>query len=580
MLESGDPLPPAREADAGLAAALFAVDPTGIGGVVLRSRAGPVREAWLELARRLLPQGTPVLRVPTHITDDRLLGGLDLAATLAAGRPVAERGILAEADGGVLILPSAERLAPGVAARIAAAMDRGGVAAERDARGQSFATRFGAIALDEGLEDERPPAALLDRLGCHVDLDGVARAGIATPFSPTDIAEAKSRLVSVVVGDEAVEALCATAMALGIASLNAPYLAIKVAGAAAALGGEDCVSPGHVALAARLVLAPRATVFPVEAGEPEEKPEPQQRQPGDDRQGESGTLEEMAVAAAKAAIPAGLLARLIHAGRARSSAQGRAGQREQSLRRGRPAGTRRGRLGKGARLNVVETLRAAAPWQRLRRGQVAPGRRISVRQDDFRIRRFNERSESVTIFVVDASGSSALHRLAETKGAVELLLADCYVRRDQVAVLAFGGRGAQLLLPPTRSLTRAKRELADLPGGGGTPLAAALEQAVLLAHAARRKHQTPSIVVLTDGKPNLARDGRTGRKAGEEDALAAAAQLRASRFAALLIDTSPQAEPSAARIASAMGAHYVPLPQADARALSEVVRAGIGGSVT
>ena len=102
---------------------------------------------------------------------------------------------------------------------------------------------------------------------------------------------------------------------------------------------------------------------------------------------------------------------------------------------------------------------------------------------------------------------------------------------------------------------------------------------MLLAHAARRKHQTPSIVVLTDGKPNLARDGRTGRKAGEEDALAAASQLRASRFAALLIDTSPQAEPSAARIASAMGAHYVPLPQADARALSEVVRAGIGGSV-
>jgi magnesium chelatase subunit D len=580
VLESADPLPPSREADAALAAAVLAVDPAGIGGVVLRSRAGPVREAWLELARALLPQGVPVLRVPTQISDDRLLGGLDLAATLATGCRIAERGILAEADGGILILPLAERFAPGAAARIAAAMDTGEVAVERDGLGRGFATRFGVIALDEGLDDERPPSVLLDRLGCHVDLEGVARAVITTPFSPADIAEAKRRLASVAVGGEAVEALCATAMALGIASLNAPYLAIKVAGAAAALAGETGVSPERVALAARLVLAPRAMVFPVEAGEAEEEPELQERELRDERQGESGTLEEMTVAAAKAAIPAGLLARLIHAGRARSSVQGRAGKREQSLRRGRPAGTRRGRLGKGARLNVVETLRAAAPWQRLRRGVQTPEqRRIAVRQDDFRIRCFSDRSESVTIFVVDASGSSALHRLAETKGAVELLLADCYVRRDQVAVLAFGGRGAQLLLPPTRSLTRAKRELADLPGGGGTPLAAALEQAVLLAHAARRKHQTPSIVVLTDGKPNLARDGRTGRKAGEEDALAAASQLRASRFAALLIDTSPQAEPSAARIASAMGAHYVPLPQADARSLSEVVRAGIGGNL-
>ena len=239
MLESADPLPPSREADAALAAAVLAVDPAGIGGVVLRSRAGPAREAWLELARALLPQGVPVLRVPTQISDDRLLGGLDLAATLAAGCRIAERGILAEADGGILILPLAERFAPGAAARIAAAMDTGEVAVERDGLGRGFATRFGVIALDEGLDDERPPSVLLDRLGCHVDLEGVARAVIATPFSPADIAEAKRRLASVVVGDEAVEALCATAMALGIASLNAPYLAIKVAGAAAALAGES-----------------------------------------------------------------------------------------------------------------------------------------------------------------------------------------------------------------------------------------------------------------------------------------------------------------------------------------------------
>jgi magnesium chelatase subunit D len=93
------------------------------------------------------------------------------------------------------------------------------------------------------------------------------------------------------------------------------------------------------------------------------------------------------------------------------------------------------------------------------------------------VSRFKQRRETTTIFVVDASGSAALHRLAEAKGAVELLLADCYVRRDRVAMLAFRGKGAELMLPPTRSLVRAKRSLAGLPGGGGTPLAAGMDAA-------------------------------------------------------------------------------------------------------
>ena len=149
-----------------------------------------------------------------------------------------------------------------------------------------------------------------------------------------------------------------------------------------------------------------------------------------------------------------------------------------------------------------------------------------MRADDFRIKRLKDRRATVTVFVVDASGSSALHRLAETKGAVELLLADCYVRRDEVALMSFGGRGVELLLPPTRSLTRAKRCLADLPGGGGTPLAEALQHAATLASAIRRKHQTPTIVVLTDGRPNIARDGSKNRETAERDAMGAACVLK------------------------------------------------------
>ena len=137
-----------------------------------------------------------------------------------------------------------------------------------------------------------------------------------------------------------------------------------------------------------------------------------------------------------------------------------------------------------------------------------------MRREDFRIVRFKQPCETLTIFLVDASGSSALHRLAEAKGAVELLLADCYVRRDQVALLAFRGQGAELLLPPTRSLTRAKRSLAELPAGV-ISLAIGLDQACLTGQLAMRRGQTPLLVVLTDGRANIARDGCSGRERAE-----------------------------------------------------------------
>jgi magnesium chelatase subunit D len=569
--------------DAVNAALLLAVDPIGLGGIAVRARSGPARDAWLALLRKVLPQGVQLRRLPPQTSDDRLLGGLDLAATLRAGRPIAERGILAEMDGGVLLVPLAERLATPVAARIAAALDLGGVKLERDGIVRQFPTRFGVVLLDESLDDEEgPPQVLLDRLACHVALNAAVLRDVGESELQA-VETARAILPSITLSDDVFAAICSTAAALGVTSLNAAILASRVARAAAALRGTHEASEADIAVAARLVLAPRATLVPMM--EEELDPRANQEETRDDKAeepelGEAGTLEERVLAAAEAAIPPHLLARLQGAGaKPLSSTQGRAGPPVQDAKRGRSAGTRRGDLRRGARLHVLETLRAAAPWQRLRaRAQLhAIPRKIEVRADDFRIKRFKQRTETVTIFVVDASGSSALHRLGEAKGAVELLLADCYVRRDQVALLAFGGRGPELILPPTRSLTRAKRRLADLPGGGGTPLGAALDAAALMAHAVKRKGQTPAIVILTDGRPNLARDGGTGRDAGEADAIAAGRDMRASRFAALLIDTSKRPEPGAARIADAMGAQYVPLPYADARSLSEEVRMRMPG---
>lgn len=555
--------------DAAAAAALLALDPAGLGGVVLRARAGPVRERWLDLLRAFLPPAAPLRRIPPGIVDSRLLGGLDLAATLRAGKPVAERGLLAEADGGVVVLPMAERLPAATAARLAQAMDTGSPG------------RFGVIALDESTSDEEaPPNALRDRLGVHLDLEGVALAEAVVP-PPLALAAARGRLGQVTLADDMTEALCATAFALGIDSLRAPLLALRAARAAAALAGRGAVAAEDLALAGRLVLAPRATRLP-QAAEPPAEPEPPpppDDAPGDDQtadsQAEAQALADMLLEAARAALPEGLLASLLAGGPSRGATRsvGHAGEARAGLLRGRPVGVRQGDPRDGGRLNLVETLRVAAPWQPLRRAEAgaASDARLHIRRADFRLTRHVQRRESTTIFAVDASGSAALNRLAETKGAVELLLADCYLRRDRVAVVAFRGRAAEVLLPPTRALARARRSLAGLPGGGGTPLALGLDAAVALAGLERRAQRTPTLVVLTDGRANVARDGSGGRPRAEAEALAAAKRVQG--LAALLVDTSPRPNPFARQLAEAMGGRYLPLPYPQAGTLSAAVRA-------
>jgi magnesium chelatase subunit D len=392
--------------------------------------------------------------------------------------------------------------------------------------------------------------------------------------------------------------------------------AVRVARAAAALVGSNTVEEEHIGVAARLVLAPRATRLPPQASEepqeneaenmssdaeapPPEPPSPdnqnavsedernsdgEQEEPQDEDPGLPENLAELVLEAAQAAIPEGLLAslKLGQKLRAKTATAGSAGALQKNALRGRPVGARKGEPRAGQRINVLETLRAAAPWQRLRQRQLAPTvdqkQRIVVRKEDFHVTRFRQLGQTTTVFVVDASGSSALNRLAEAKGAVELLLADCYVRRDSVAVLAFRGQTAELILPPTRSLARAKRSLAGLPGGGGTPLANAIDASMRLADQLRKKGETPIVVLLTDGKGNIARDGKPGRAQAATDALAAAAEMRLMGLSTLLVDTSPQAQDAAKNLAQAMGAQYLALPYAGANTLNQAVRAVAGRS--
>ena len=601
------------QGDAATIAALFAVDPAGLGGVALRALPCAARDEWLALLRTLLPSESPFRRVPLNTGDTALLGGLDLGATLQSGRPVALQGLLAQANGGVLLLAMAERMTAGAAARFGSVLDTGQVLLQRDGLDSVLSARVGVVALDEGAdEDEQLPTSLSERLAFHMRMDGLAKDEEGPQWTAAEVQAARQRVGRVQMAAESVQALCAAAMALGIDSLRASLFATRAARAAAALAGSDTVEEEHIAVAARLVLAPRATRLPPapeeqEAEPPQEEasppelaenpaPEPPPESPKDEQDDTKNDdsddadsqppdpqeLAERVLEAVQAAIPAGLLASLKIGAlqRAKSPTSGSAGAEQKNALRGRPVGARKGEPRAGQRINVLETLRAAAPWQRLRRSTLPPTStklpRVVVRKEDFHVTRFRQLGQTTTVFVVDASGSSALNRLAEAKGAVELLLADCYVRRDSVAVLAFRGKVAEVLLPPTRSLARAKRSLAGLPGGGGTPLATAIDAAAALAGQIKRKGETPIVVLLTDGKANIARDGSAGRGPAASDALAAAAQLRATGVSTLLVDTSPQPQSSAEQLAAAMGAQYLALPYGGAQSLNQAVRAVAG----
>ncbi len=581
-----------------LAARLLAADP-GLGGIVLRSAAGPARDAWLDAYRAALPSdAAPIIRrIPTNIDDERLLGGLDLAATLSAGRPVVLRGVLAEADGGTIVVPMAERIDAPFAGKLAAVIDAGEVAVERDGVSLRLPARVTVVLLDEGIDDEAVPAGLAERCAFWVDLAGV-RAPSTTPETARSPSPASAREDfldpppssgegdrrscdgggGVAVSDLALEPLVATALAFGVDSARATLLALRAARGCAAIAGRAEVTEEDVITAARLVLMPRATrlLAPPEA-EAEEPPPPQDTDRDDantdsSEENELTAQTDIIVEAVRAALPAGLLAAL-SADTANAGKRGGAGAKRKAATRGRPSGSRAGTPGAGQRLALIDTIRAAAPWQKLRRTAAEGSTRVIVRRDDFRIRRFVDRAESTTIFAVDASGSAAIARLAEAKGAVELLLAEAYVKRTQVALVAFRGTVAEVVLPPTRSLARAKRCLADLAGGGGTPLAAGLDAAIDLARAAKGRGRTPFVVVLTDGRANIARDGTASRERAGADALTVARGFVAERIAAAFIDTSPRPRPEGAAIAAAMGARYAPLPAAGAAAMAGVVRA-------
>lgn len=613
MAQDKDPAPTSLEAwhDALTSLQLLQLDPRGLGGVCLRAPHGPVRERWLSALAGL---GLPLVKVPGSADAERLLGGIDLAHTLQTGQLRMQTGLLQQADQGLVCLPMAERLPPALLAPLVQALDTGHIAATQHASAPAQA-RFGVVALDESLPDEAGVnTALQERLGLWLDLQALSPSDIDAGLDDTSedalsiglsagaLARARALMSQVQASDAQLQALCASALGLGIGSLRAPSLALRVARAHAALNGRSVLESDDLGFAARCVLAPRATQWPAEpetseAAEDAEPPhqEPADQEPGDpppakdtseDPPPESSPpepsaedLQEMMVAAALASLPPHMLDALaLQKGSRSSHTSGRSGQTRAGQQRGRPLPPRPGRPGGQARLHVLATLRAAAPRQRLRQAApvstsdpTASRRPIAIRAEDFHIQRYQQRSSSCLILALDASGSAALQRLAEAKGAVELLLQQSYARRDSVCIVAFRGAQAQLLLPATRSLVRAKRAMTGLPGGGGTPLALALKMAHEQAALLQRQGVTPILVVLSDGRANVTLQGLGGRTQAQADAHNWSQQWHSTGHRALWIDTSVQPDAQARQLAAAMGASYLPMPQVQSQRMAHAM---------